>query len=299
MLRPMTPPRHGASLLVVGDLHNQWRDCDRAFVERSAPDLAIFVGDLGDEDVDMANAIASVRHPKVVVLGNHDAWQSFSLKRPTARLRGVLAALKDDLLGYAVRECYAGGCSLIGARPFSWGGQSLRSAELYRELYGIGSIEQSADRIVELARRCEHRDVLIVAHNGPKGLSSDPTDIWGKDFGHPGGDWGDEDLRLAIERIEAEGLRVRAVIAGHMHDRLSQPRGAVRTRFVRRNGILYVNSAVVPRIRTTAGGTELGHFVRLQVCAGEVTDLSEIWVDGDGAIRHLAQPEVRELPHVP
>lgn len=295
----MVQPRHGATLLVVGDVHNQWRDADRHFVERSKCDLAIFVGDLGDEDTDMASAIAAIRHPKVVILGNHDAWQSFSHKRPTPRLRGVIAALHADLLGYRVRENYAAGCSLIGARPFSWGGKSLRSPEVYRDLYGISTIEQSADRIVELARTCEHRDLLIVAHNGPTGLSSEPNDIWGKDFGDPGGDWGDADLRLAIERIEAEGLRVRAVIAGHMHDRVSQPRGSLRTRFVRRGGTLFVNAAVVPRLRIAVDGTELGHFVRLKVREGEVEEIAEIWVDVDGHVRHVSHPEVRELPHVP
>ncbi|MEZ5967087.1 MAG: TIGR04168 family protein [Planctomycetota bacterium] len=295
----MTASRRGATLLVVGDVHNHWRPADRAFVEGSGADLALFVGDLGDEDAAIASAIASIRLQKAVILGNHDAWQSFSLKRATGRLRRVIAALKDDLLGYAVRECYAGACSLIGARPFSWGGQSLRSVELYRELHGVGSMEQSAQRIVEMSRRCEHRDIILVAHNGPKGLSSEPADIWGKDFGNPGGDWGDEDLRLAIERIEADGLRVRAVVAGHMHDRLMHPRGALRTRFVRRQGTLFVNAAVVPRLRSVGDGPELGHFVRLQVCGGEVTELAEIWVDGEGQIRHVSHPEVRELPHVP
>lgn len=294
----MTLPRHGANLLVVGDVHNHWRPADREFIEASACDLAVFVGDLGDEDVGMAEAVASIGVAKVIVLGNHDAWQSFSLKRPTQRLRAVIDKLGADHIGYGLRECYAGGCSLIGARPFSWGGQSLRSTEIYRELYGVASPEQSAQRIVDLARRAEHRNVILIAHNGPKGLSSDPGDIWGKDFGQPGGDWGDEDLRLAIEQIEQLGLRVRAVIAGHMHDRLSHPRGGLRTRFVRRNGTLFVNSAVVPRVRRGDDGSELGHFLRLHVENGDVVDLRELWVDDRGAVRASRQPEVRELPRV-
>lgn len=292
----MVPPRHGASLLVVGDVHNHWRQADREFVERSESELAVFVGDLGDEDVGMAAQIAAIEKPKVVLLGNHDAWQSFSQKRPTQRLRSILATLEGDLLGYGIRECYTAGCSLIGARPFSWGGQSLRSVEVYRELHSVASVEQSAQKIVDLARRCEHRDLIIVAHNGPKGMSSDPGDIWGKDFGHPGGDWGDEDLRVAIQRIQADGLRVRAVVAGHMHDRLSHPRGGVRTRFVRRGGTLFVNAAVVPRVRTNREGVELGHFVRLHVAGGEVVEVAEVWVDDRATIRHTSQPDVRELP---
>jgi uncharacterized protein (TIGR04168 family) len=294
----MSTERQGASLLVVGDVHNHWRTADREFLERSGCDLAVFVGDLGDEDVAMAEAVAAVERPKVVVLGNHDAWQSFSQKRPTAKLRAVLARIGSDHLAYDLRECYPAGCSLLGARPFSWGGKSLRSPELYRELYGVGSVEGSVARMVEVARRAEHRDLVVIAHNGPKGLSSEPADIWGKDFGRPGGDWGDEDLRLALEAIEAAGLRVRLVIAGHMHDRLSQPRGGARTRFVRRNGTLFVNAAVVPRVRRGADGVEVGHFLQLELRGGEVAMMRELWVAGDGSVHRTTTPAVRELPRV-
>jgi uncharacterized protein (TIGR04168 family) len=298
MLGWMSVRRSGAHLLVVGDVHNHWRAADRAFLERSGCDLALFVGDLGDEDAAMAQAVKALAVPKYVVLGNHDAWQSFSLKRPTAKLRAVLAALGDTHLGYGVRECPAGGFSLLGVRPFSWGGRSLRSVELYRELYGVSSPQESAERIVALARGAQHRDLVVLAHNGPKGLSTAPDDIWGKDFGHAGGDWGDEDLRLALEQVEALGLRVRAVIAGHMHDRLHHPRGAQRTRFVRRHDTLFVNAAVVPRVRRGSDGTELGYFLSVHVAGGEVVDLREVWVDGHGVARHGAEPEVRELPRV-
>ena len=60
--------------------------------------------------------------------------------------------------------------------------------------------------------------------------------LWQK----PGGDWGDYDLALALQRIEGFGLRVRAVVAGHMHHRLLHPRGAERRRFVRRGETLFV-----------------------------------------------------------
>ena len=112
------------------------------------------------------------------------------------------------------------GISVVGARPFSWGGQSLRSPELYDEIYGVRTMRQSAAAIVDAARNAQHRDLVILAHNGPLGLGSQTNDIYGKDFGKPGGDWGDYDLALALQRIEGFGLRVREVIAGHMHHRL-------------------------------------------------------------------------------
>jgi uncharacterized protein (TIGR04168 family) len=286
-----------ASILVVGDIHRFWRRADRDFLEQGAQDLVMFVGDLGDEDLEMAQEVAELDAKKVVILGNHDAWQSFGRGRPTQRLDRILELLHDDHLGFGVRELPQAGVSIIGARPFSWGGRGLRSIELYRKLYGIDSIEASAERIVEAARRAQHRDVLVLAHNGPSGMSRATSDIWGKDFGDtPGGDWGDDDLQLALRGIEGLGLRVRGVIAGHMHERLSNPRGGTRTRFVRRGATVFVNPAVVPRVRTEAEGVEVSHFVRLSLRAGIVIDVEELWIDQAGSVRATMKPSLRELP---
>lgn len=38
------------------------------------PDLAIFVGDFGNEDVEIVKKVADLELPKAVILGNHDAW---------------------------------------------------------------------------------------------------------------------------------------------------------------------------------------------------------------------------------
>lgn len=270
---------------MVGDVHRWWRSGDVAFLERSRPALALFVGDLGDEDVEMVRTVLDVQVPKVVMLGNHDAWQSFGRRVATEKLRQMLELLGDDHLAYAVREVPAAGVSVIGARPFSWGGESLRSPELYDEIYGVHTMRQSAAAIVDAARNAQHRDLVILAHNGPLGLGAQPADIFGKDFGKPGGDWGDRDLALAIQRIEGMGLRVRAVIAGHMHHKLVHPRGALRTRFVQRGGTLFLNAAYVPRVRQDQSGAELSHFLHTQWRDGECVHLEELWVDVNGSVR--------------
>lgn len=272
-----------ANLTVVGDLHRWWRPADAAFLERTRPDLSLFVGDLGDEDVEMVRLIAQLPVPKVVMLGNHDAWQSFGRRTCTEKLTESLHILGEDHLAYGVREVPAAGISVIGARPFSWGGQSLRSPELYDEIYGVHTMRQSAAAIFDAARNAHHRDLVILAHNGPLGLGDQPEDIFGKDFGKPGGDWGDRDLALAIQRIEGLGLRVRAVIAGHMHHRLAHPRGAERTRFVRRGDTLFVNAAYVPRVVRTSAG-EVSHFVRTWWDRGECARVEEVWVDIHGNV---------------
>jgi uncharacterized protein (TIGR04168 family) len=278
-------------------VHRFWRPSDGVFLERSQPDLALFVGDLGDEDVEMVAAVAALEVRKAVLLGNHDAWQSFSRRQPTRRLRESLALLGDDHLAYGVREVRRAGVSVVGARPFTWGGQSLRSPELYEALHGLHTHRQSAVRIVEAARRAEHRDLVILAHNGPLGLSQEPHDIWGKDFGKPGGDWGDRDLALALDRIAELGLRVRMVVAGHMHDELVHPRGGRRTRFCRHGGVLFVNAAVVPRVRETPGGGHETYFVRTRWADGACLAVEEVWVDAQGReCRAAAAPFVELQP---
>lgn len=288
-------PRARATLIVVGDVHRHWRAADGIWLVRSRPDLALFVGDLGDEDTEMVSLVAALQVPKVVMLGNHDAWQSFQQHRATAKLQESLDLLGEEHLAYGIREVPEAGVSVIGARPFSWGGQSLRSPELYDALYGVRTHRQSAARIVDAARRAQHRDLVVLAHNGPLGLSQEPRDIYGKDFGRPGGDWGDRDLALALERIADLGLRVRMVVAGHMHHRLVHPRGDLRQRFCRQHGVLFVNPAVVPRVREAAEGGAESYFVRTHWADGHCLGVEEVWIDESGDERSAAPAPFADL----
>jgi uncharacterized protein (TIGR04168 family) len=289
------PPPASANLTIVGDVHRCWRRGDVDFLERSRPDLTMFVGDLGDEDVAMVREIAALKVPKAVILGNHDAWQSFSDKGVTKSLRESVATLGDDHIAYKVREVPSAGISIVGARPFSWGGQSLRSPEVYKDLYGLHTHRQSAALIVEAAKRAQHRDLLVLAHNGPLGLSRESHDIWGKDFGKPGGDWGDRDLALALTRIAEMGMRVQMVVAGHMHHRLVFPRGSERARYVRAGDTLFLNPAIVPRFRAAHDGVEEAFYLRTWWQAGRCVDIEEIWVDPRGAVRRSTPPQFHEV----
>jgi uncharacterized protein (TIGR04168 family) len=284
-----------ANVTAVGDVHRWWRSADSVYLERSRPDLTLFVGDLGDEDTEMVQRIAELPIDKAVMLGNHDAWQSFGRDACTDKLRDSLDVLGNDHLAYGVRELPRAGLSIVGARPFSWGGQSLRSPELYDEIYGIRTMRQSAAAIVDAARNAQHRDLVILAHNGPTGLGSEPDDIFGKDFGKPGGDWGDYDLALALQRIAGFGLRVRAVIAGHMHHRLAHPRGALRRRFLKRGDTLFLNTAYVPRVRRDENGEEVSYFVRTTWQAGQCLGIEEVWVDVHGDERMAVPVAVEDL----
>lgn len=285
-----------ATLVAIGDLHGRWRPADQAYLERAQPDLALFVGDLSDtEEAAMVEKIAAVDVPKAVILGNHDAWRSIRDRKVTGELHRSLHALGSSNLHYEVRDVPAAQVSVVGARPFSYGGEVLRGEEVYDELYGVRDFEASAERILRAAQRAQHLDLVLLAHNGPTGLGAAPADLCGKDFGKPGGDWGDRDLELAIDLIEGWGFRVRAVVSGHMHHKLLHPRGAERRRFVRRNGTLFVNCAVVPRIERDADGVELAHFVRMRWEQGDCVGLEEVWVDGNGREQRCASPTVIDL----
>ena len=79
-----------------------------------------------------------------------------------------------------------------------------------------------------------------------------------------------------------------------MHHRTLRPRGATRTRFVRRDSILFANPAVVPRLRKASDGLELSHFLRMRWQQGRLMGMEEIWVDPQGEIREVWEPSVLE-----
>lgn len=61
-------------LAVVGDVHGQWCSVrDAAALEVLQPDVTLFVGDIGNENVALVTDIASLPRRKAVIMGNHDA----------------------------------------------------------------------------------------------------------------------------------------------------------------------------------------------------------------------------------
>lgn len=55
-------------------------------------DLAVFVGDFGEEDVSIVKRVARYPQPKVAILGNHDAWQASGFARAGDWLGAPLVA---------------------------------------------------------------------------------------------------------------------------------------------------------------------------------------------------------------
>lgn len=60
-------------IVFVGDVHNHWVNEDEGALRALHPHLTVFVGDIGDEAVELVRKIARMEVPKAVILGNHDS----------------------------------------------------------------------------------------------------------------------------------------------------------------------------------------------------------------------------------
>ncbi len=273
-------------IAVLGDLHLRFSDEDVAYFNSSDYDQLLFVGDLAgyahQGGLDVARRIAQLERPTLVVPGNHDAVRLAHLAAEVARrprLAHILGIgqgkLCDELAdalspvplcGYSrhelrVRDHHV---SLVVARPHAMGGSYVSFEPHIRHRFGVSTIAGSAARLCGLVDACESERVVFLAHNGPTGLGDRRDDVWGCDFRKEEGDFGDEDLRLAIEHARESGRRVLAVLAGHMHHAIKG--GGERRWQLEQGGTVYVNAARVPRIFESEG-RKVRHHVRVSLAA--------------------------------
>jgi uncharacterized protein (TIGR04168 family) len=272
-------------LAIIGDVHQAWNAADTAYFNASDHDAVLFVGDIYNFSIQRglraAAELAGLEKPALLVPGNHDAAHPAQLAAEITR-RASLIRITSFGHGQRVREMdeavggvQVGGYSVhrlgdaldvIIGRPHSMGGSTLSFAPQLAEAHGVHSLEESTEKLKRCVDDSTARDLLFLAHNGPTGLGTRRTDLWGCDFRREEGDFGDWDLRLAIEHAVARGKRVLAVIAGHMHHRLRG--GGQRTWVTTRDGILYVNAARVPRIFEERGHL-YHHHIDLRIEDGE------------------------------
>lgn len=259
--------RSAIRIAVVGDVHLRWDDRDVELLDGADYDLVAFVGDLAGyrhDGLGVAASIARLRTAALVIPGNHDGVSLPHLavetleQRALARLMGRgqrrrcgdLEAMLGPvpLAGYSLHAVTRDGLSVsvIAGRPHSQGGGFFAFSRHLEQKYGVRSLEESAARLCRLVDEAPHARLIFVAHNGPSGLGARRHDIWGCDFRRAEGDFGDSDLRAAIDHAQSSGKRVLAVVAGHMHHRLKG--GGERRWLVEQAGVLYVNAARVPRI---------------------------------------------------
>jgi uncharacterized protein (TIGR04168 family) len=276
-------------IAVIGDVHLLFGPADVEALDAGGYDLVLFVGDLAGYrhggGIEVARHVARLRTPALVVPGNHDGVQAAQLAAEllandvaavalesgpfaggqASRVEALRAALAPAVLGgYSLHayEARSTRLDVIVARPHSFGGPRLAFRPYLERAFGVASLEASARTLCALVDRASAERIVILAHNGPTGLGDRRDAIWGCDFRRSEGDFGDPDLRIALDHAARTGKRVVAVIAGHMHHAVRG--GGVRTWRLARDGVLHVNAARVPRVFRRED-RELRHHVCVEI----------------------------------
>jgi uncharacterized protein (TIGR04168 family) len=281
-------------IAVVGDVHDQWGPEDAIALRHLDIDLVLFVGDFGNEAVGIVQQIAALDQPKAAIFGNHDAWYSATdwgrKKRPYDPAKEDWVQVQLDLLG----ECHVGygkldfpqfDLTVVGGRPFSWGGSEWKNKTFYANRYGVHNFAESADRIKAAVQAAAHETIIFIGHCGPTGLGTQPEAICGRDWKPLGGDHGDPDLAEAIAATHQLGRQVPLVTFGHMHHSLRHRKDRLRQRLLcqPQTGTVFLNAASVPRIvQTPTGHRRTFSVVTLE--QGQVDQVCQVWVDQDYGI---------------
>lgn len=291
-----TQPRHhtpssspqSLTIAVVGDVHDLWDADDEPALKRLGVDLVLLVGDFGNESVDVVRAIAQMSLPKAVILGNHDAWYTATewgrQKCPYDRRQADWVQQQLELLGvthvgYNNLDFPEFQLTVVGGRPFSWGGSSWKNEAFYQTRFGVSNFEESTERIVAAVKRAAYETVVMIGHCGPTGLGDAAEDPCGRDWHPIGGDYGDPDLAAAIDQSRGLGKTIPLVAFGHMHHHLRHTKERLRKMVsIDAFGTVYLNSASVPRIRQTDAGT-LRNFSLVTLESQTVSRASLVWVN--------------------
>lgn len=282
-------------LACIGDIHTFWDDADTKYFNQSRYAGLLFTGDLPrfTDSVPVARQLSYLTKPAWFIPGNHDGptplqfvaelrgwdticdWQGASMARRVDKIERALGAVQCG--GYQLHQL-AENLGLITARPHAMGPNRFYFRRYLRNKFGVEDYESSARLLKSLVDQAPSR-VLFLAHNGPAGLGDQASDIWGCDFSAGHGDFGDPDLRSAIEHAKKSGREVLAVVAGHMHQQRKRGTGK-RKAAVRDENVLYINAASVARHRSKGNRR---HHVALEI-GKKQTRAKECWVDANGEL---------------
>lgn len=284
---------------VIGDIHGYWNSRDVTAFNRSDYDMLLFVGDLPSKlgrpsEYQIASLLGELKKPAYLIPGNHDGSSFLQLVCEVLHVPYPLpgeakmqfdrmSRLKDCLgpvavVGYSHHTLHKSlDLGLISARPHAMGGGLNFKAYLEKH-FAVSSMDESSALLKKLVDSSPHSRLIILAHNGPEGLGTSSTAPFSADFGRGKGDWGDRDLREAVEYARTSGRTVLAVIAGHMHHLTNLK--TLRDWKVSRDNTIYVNAAKCPRIYSADSG-RYRHHIRLLV-------------DEEGC--HITEESVPDLP---
>ncbi|KAM0974279.1 hypothetical protein ACFX2C_017482 [Malus domestica] len=285
--------RSSVRIAVVGDVHDEWNlEEDTKALELLQPDLVLFTGDFGEENVELVKSVANLDFAKAVILGNHDAWHTtqFSGKKKDG-VQLQLECLGEEHVGYRCLDYPTLKLSVVGGRPFSGGGKKLFRQKLLSTRFGVQDMDGSAKRICKAASGApDDHLVIFLAHNGPTGLGSNMDDICGKDWVFGGGDHGDPDLAQALSLLKETGkICAPLVVFGHMHKELADGNGLRKMIVVGDDNTIYLNGAIVPRVKrlnveqgTPESCGTMRAFTVVEILNGTVDNIVESWVSVAG-----------------
>lgn len=250
-------------IAVIGDVHEHWNEYDQEILKFLGVDLVLFVGDFGNESLNIIQQIAKVDIPKALIMGNHDAWFTATKwgrkKCPydhnlEDRVQQQLDILGSNHVGYGSLDFPDLQLSVVGSRPFSWGGSKWKCDEFYQQRYGVNNFQESTEKIIEAVKKTSYEHIIFIGHNGPFGLGANPEDTCGKDWNPIGGDFGDPDFQEAITFSQNLGKKIPLVTFGHMHHSLRHTKERLRT-IVNQDSFdtVYLNAAATPRIQEMEG----------------------------------------------
>ncbi|OIP77263.1 MAG: TIGR04168 family protein [Oscillatoriales cyanobacterium CG2_30_44_21] len=280
-------------IAIVGDVHDLWQPIeDRLALQALDVDLVLFVGDFGNESIEVVQAIADLDIPKAAILGNHDAWYTAydvpnkpnKKKCPYDRTQEDRVQQQLDILekyhvGFNWLDFPEFDISVVGSRPFSSGSSRWKKAAFYLDRFGINSFAESTERIMHSVNSAAHDTIIFLGHNGPSGLGSAEDSICGKDWKQVGGDYGDPDFAEAIAKSYQTLKKVPLVTFGHMHHHLkldsSRTRQAIATNEM---GTTFLNSACSPRI-IKENDQVYRNFSLVTLEFGKVIGSSLVWLD--------------------
>lgn len=294
-VRPSYPPGawRGERILVVGDLHGHFSELDLRFINASAADLVVFIGDLGSgsrkDGLRIVREIARLQKPTLILPGNNDAPHMAVLAAEVAHQKGrqaLLAKLHDRaepapalVVGYSLLRLEVTGrfLTVVTGRPLSLGGAELSFPDVLGRTYGVRTLGDSEKKYEELVDASLDDELLVIAHNGPAGLGGEPSDPWGRDFqlnvDELPRDWGDPDLEHMLDYAERVGKKILGLVAGHMHRKDHGASRPFESTYAGR--IPCWNCACVPRILGEEG-REGHHFVEL-LWEGDRYTAREFW----------------------
>lgn len=297
-------------ILCVGDVHECWDAGDESAVKAMQPDVLLFVGDYGDEAVGVVERIVKFANALqqsgscyvAIAIGNHEALlhgfnpqlcQNISDNNPVVTQLRMVEPFNPSYRSTRIPTLQR--VSLVGGRPFSWGGPSLEPYEhIFETFLSLKSVKESAKRIYTAVENTPSENAIVfLSHNGPFGLGDARSDPCGMDYKLEAKleDRGDVDLRQAVAFAREKRHRVPLVVFGHFHNKLFAGQGDRTMVVSEQDGTqseaartVMLNAAFVPRHRVAAG-KKLRHFMNVLLSAShDVTLVEEIWVTSSGDV---------------